>query len=71
VEKELEAILTAIREAKLDKAQKLVAELRGEIGETPDLAAAGAKIARAELLLAGNEKQKPRKLATTKRRVRP
>jgi predicted ATP-binding protein involved in virulence len=54
----LEEIFTAIREAKLTKASKLIAELRSLTGEMPDLAAAEAKIARAELLVNGSKKKK-------------
>ncbi|MCA9062875.1 MAG: AAA family ATPase [Planctomycetaceae bacterium] len=61
----LEAILAAIRNGTLTKAGKLVSELRSMIGETPDIAAAEAKIARAEILISG---QKPKKKATRKKR---
>jgi predicted ATP-binding protein involved in virulence len=61
----LEDILTAVREAKLTKARKLVSELRSLTGETPDLAAAEAKIARAELLVGSPQKKKT---TPTKRR---
>ncbi|MCY2992138.1 MAG: AAA family ATPase [Planctomycetota bacterium] len=67
VEEKLEAILKAIREAKLKTAHKLIAGLRATIGETPDLAAADAKIARAELLLP-QPKKKAKKPAPKKRR---
>jgi predicted ATP-binding protein involved in virulence len=47
----MEAILVAIREAKLSKARQLVAELRSRIGEIPELAGAEAKIERARQAL--------------------
>jgi predicted ATP-binding protein involved in virulence len=62
VQKQLQAILKAIREAKLKTAQKLVAALRSEIGETSDLAAADAKIARAaQVMIEHRKKTKARK----------
>jgi predicted ATP-binding protein involved in virulence len=65
VDDKIEAIMKAIREAKLQTASKLVTALRAITGETPDIAAADAKIARAELLV-GNTKKK--KAAPKKRR---
>jgi predicted ATP-binding protein involved in virulence len=56
VKNELEAILSAVREARFQKAEQLVAKLRSRIGETPDLAAAEARIARSELLVKGRKK---------------
>ena len=52
VKAKLDAIFTAIREAKLQKASKLVAELRTEIGESPALTGADATIERAKERLA-------------------
>ena len=62
-----EAMLKALREGKLKAASRRVAELWAMIGETPDLAAADAKISRAELLLEAPA-EKAKKAAPKKRR---
>lgn len=55
---DIEAIMAALRGGQLATARKHVATLRRRTGETPDVAAATAKIARAEELLDGSRQNR-------------
>jgi energy-coupling factor transporter ATP-binding protein EcfA2 len=61
----IQAILSALREGRTKAARAGVAALRKKTGETPDLAEAAARIARAEMLL-----EPPKRQAADKRAAR-
>jgi predicted ATP-binding protein involved in virulence len=65
VQKKIDSILAAIREGDLDAARTEVSELRRTIGDTADIAAAMAKITRAEFIL---EKPTERRVKKARRR---